>query len=75
MERWGNEKGEVEIEACDPEVLSIVVDYMYGMDLPSMVLNHISSFSVLILTPGLSQIWQDPGNLGNVLDGRPESRT
>jgi len=36
VERWGNEKGEVVIEACDPEVLSIVVDYMYGADLPSM---------------------------------------
>merc|ERR1719234_465035 len=30
------DKGEVVIEACDPEVLNIVVDYMYGMDLPSM---------------------------------------
>ena len=52
MERWGNEKGEVVIEACDPEVLSIVVDYMYGADLPSMVLNHNFSFSILISTPG-----------------------
>merc|ERR1719234_389650 len=30
------DKGEVVIEACDPEVLNIVVDYMYGMDLPSL---------------------------------------
>merc|ERR1719234_1955647 len=30
------DKGEVVIEACDPEVLNIVVDYMYGIGLPSM---------------------------------------
>ena len=41
VERWVNEKREVEIEDCDPEVLNIVVDYMYGIDLPSMVLMNI----------------------------------
>ena len=41
VERWVNETREVDIEDCDPEVLNIVVDYMYGIDLPSMVLMNI----------------------------------
>jgi len=36
VERWCNEKREIVLEGCDPEALNIVLDYMYGIDLPSM---------------------------------------
>ena len=34
------EEREVVLEGCDPEALNIVLEYMYGIDLPSMVLTH-----------------------------------
>jgi len=37
VERWSDEKREIVIEDCDPEILAVVVDYMYGIDLPRLV--------------------------------------
>ena len=41
LKRWSGEKREVMIEDCDPEVLDIVVNYMYGMDIPNLELQKI----------------------------------
>ena len=35
MERWCNKNREIVIEGCDPEALNMVLDYMYGIDLPN----------------------------------------
>ena len=32
--RWMDEKREIMCDDCDPEVLTVVVEYMYGIDLP-----------------------------------------
>jgi len=37
VERWSDEKREIVIEDCDPEILAVVVNYMYGIDLPRLV--------------------------------------
>ena len=37
LKRWSGEKKEIVIEDCDPEVLDIVVDYMYGIKIPDLV--------------------------------------
>jgi len=37
VERWTNEKKEIVLDDCDPDVLAVVVDYMYGIDLPQLV--------------------------------------
>jgi len=36
LKRWSGEKKEIVIEDCDPEVLDIVVDYMYGIKIPDL---------------------------------------
>jgi len=36
VERWTNEKREIVLDGCDPEVLAVVLDYMYGIDLPKL---------------------------------------
>ena len=41
LKRWSGEKREVMIEDCDPEVLDIVVNYMYGIDIPNLELQKI----------------------------------
>ena len=41
MERWTNEKREIVLDDCDPEVLAVVVDYMYGIDLPELAVSYI----------------------------------
>ena len=38
LERWSGEKKEIVIEDCEPEVLDIVVNYMYGIEIPNQVL-------------------------------------
>ena len=38
MKSWDGEEREIVLEEeCDPEVLDIVVDYMYGIDIPALV--------------------------------------
>ena len=38
MKSWDGEEREIVLEKeCDPEVLDIVVDYMYGIDIPALV--------------------------------------
>ena len=37
LKRWSGEKKEIVIDDCDPEVLDIVVDYMYGIKIPDLV--------------------------------------
>ena len=44
MERWSGEKKEIVIEDCEPEVLDIVVNYMYGIEIPNQVLTVNGSF-------------------------------
>ena len=34
--RWMDEKREIVCDNCDPEVLTVVVEYMYGIDLPNL---------------------------------------
>ena len=41
LERWSGEKKEIVIEDCEPEVLDIVVNYMYGIEIPNQVLTVI----------------------------------
>jgi len=36
LERWANGGRELVLD-CDPEVLTVVIDYMYGIDLPQLV--------------------------------------
>ena len=50
MERWSDEKREIVIEDCDPEILAVVVNYMYGIDLPRLVvsLHDLDVFQVCI---------------------------
>jgi len=36
VQRWTNQKREIVLDGCDPEVLSVVVGYMYGKDLPEL---------------------------------------
>ena len=36
--RWSGENKEIVIEDCEPEVLDIVVNYMYGIEIPNQVL-------------------------------------
>ena len=36
--RWSGEKKETMIKDCEPEVLDIVVNYMYGIEIPNQVL-------------------------------------
>ena len=38
LERWSGEKKEIVIEDCEPEVLDIVVNYVYGIEIPNQVL-------------------------------------
>ena len=38
LERWSGEKKEIVIEDCEPQVLDIVVNYMYGIEIPNQVL-------------------------------------
>ena len=45
VERWSDEKREIVIEDCDPEILAVVVDFMYGIDLPRLVV----SFSLTLM--------------------------
>ena len=35
---WSGENKEIVIEDCEPEVLDIVVNYMYGIEIPNQVL-------------------------------------
>ena len=44
LERWSDEKKEIVIEDCEPEVLEIVVNYMYGIEIPNQVLTVTGSF-------------------------------
>ena len=37
LKRWSGEKKEIVIEDCDPQVLDIVVNYMYGIKIPDLV--------------------------------------
>ena len=38
MKSWDGKEREIVLEEeCDPEVLDIVVDYMYGIDIPALV--------------------------------------
>ena len=37
LKRWSGEKKEMVIEDCDPQVLDIVVNYMYGIKIPDLV--------------------------------------
>ena len=34
--RWMDEKREIVVDNCDPEILTVVVEYMYGIDLPDL---------------------------------------
>ena len=43
MERWSDEKREIFIEDCDPEIPAVVVDYMYGIGLPKLVVSLTSN--------------------------------
>ena len=40
MQRWTNEKREIVLDGCDPEVLSAVVGFMYGKDLPELAVKQ-----------------------------------
>ena len=43
LKRWSGEKKEIVIEDCDPQVLDIVVNYMYGikiLDLGYIVMEY-----------------------------------
>ena len=54
MERWSDEKREIVIEDCDPEILAVVVDYMYGIDLPRLVVSlHDIDVSQVCINPTL----------------------
>jgi len=37
LERWANGGRELVLDYCDPEVLTVVIDYMYGIDLPQLL--------------------------------------
>ena len=37
LKRWCDDKREIVLENCDPEVLDIVVNYMYGIEIPDLV--------------------------------------
>ena len=37
LERWSVASKDIVIEDCEPEVLDIVVDYMYGVEIPNLV--------------------------------------
>ena len=37
MKRWCDDKREIVLENCDPEVLDFVVNYMYGIEIPDLV--------------------------------------
>ena len=38
MKSWDGEEREIVLEEeCDPDVLDIVVDYTYGIDIPALV--------------------------------------
>ena len=41
LERWSGEKKEIVIEDCEPEVVDIVVNYLYGIEIPNQVLTVI----------------------------------
>ena len=71
LKRCSEEKREVVLDECDLEVLDIVVDYMYGIDIPNLVCNINETFncSSLIIIPGLPEVGQGTGHLQNVLDG------
>ena len=52
LKRWSGEKKEILIEDCDPEVLNIVVDYMYGIKIPDLVyilMKYLRNIYFLIL--------------------------
>jgi len=36
LKRWCDGKREIVLDECDPEVLDIVLDYMYGVDIPNL---------------------------------------
>jgi len=36
LKRWCDDKREIVLENCDPEVLDIVVNYMYGIEIPDL---------------------------------------
>jgi len=36
LKRWCDDKGEIVLENCDPEVLDIVVNYMYVIEIPDL---------------------------------------
>ena len=63
LKRWSDEKREVVLDECDLEVLDIVVDYMYGMDIPKLVCNINEPFIAAV-----SSLSQDCLKLGKVLD-------
>ena len=37
LKRWCDDKREIVLENCDPEVLDIVVNFMYGIEIPDLV--------------------------------------
>ena len=46
-ERWSGEKKDIVIEDCEPEVVDIVVNYIYGIEIPNQVFfcnGSLSSF-------------------------------
>ena len=46
--RWTDGKREIVLEDCDPEALGAVVDFMYGTDLPDMVM--MNSYNILTVS-------------------------
>ena len=38
--KWTYEKREIVLDDCDPGVLAVVVDYMYGIDLPKLAVSY-----------------------------------
>ena len=52
MKRWCDDKREIVLENCDPEVLDIVVNYMYGIEIPDLV---CSKAYLKVLTYSLSR--------------------
>ena len=55
MKRWSGASKEIVIEDCEPEVLDIVVNYMYGIEIPDLVVRRqLSDISCQI---GQLSVW------------------
>ena len=52
MKRWCDDKREIVLENCDPEVPDFVVNYMYGIEIPDLV---SSKAYLKVLTYSLSR--------------------